>query len=130
MDPGSCHPVSLELPKQKNTSGGSPGGVAYEGSAAGIGIAAAGIAAAAPTIVAASAAAAAPDNNQQNDDPTAVIAAKTVIAHMGDLLRVVNRLNRLRPILCTIPNKVPAYLIRRLVTSSPASRHIRLVKTS
>ena len=128
MDPGSCHPVSLELPTQKNTSGGSPGGVAYEGSAAGIGIAAASITAAVPAAIAA--AAAAPDNNQQNDDPTAVIAAKTVIAHMGDLLRVVNRLNRLHPILCTIPNKVPAYLIRRLVTSSPASRHIRLVKTS
>lgn len=88
------------------------GGIAYERSAAGIGVAAAGIAtgiaATTPAVIAISTAAAAPDNNQQNDDPTAVIAAKTGIAHMGDLLRVVNRLNRLHPILCRIQTEVTA----------------------
>ena len=98
------------------------------GSAAGIGIAAAGIAAAVPTVVAAPAAAAAPDNNQQNNDPAAVIASKTSIAHMGDLLRVINRINRLHPILCKLENKVPAYS-RPLVTRPSASRQARLVKT-
>ena len=83
--------IILDLSKQKNASGFYSGGIAYETSAAGIGIAAAGIAAAVPTVIAVSAAAAAPDNNQQNNDPTTVVAAKTGIAHMGDLLRVVNR---------------------------------------
>ena len=80
----------------------NPGGFAYEWSAAGIGIAAAGITATVPIVVAVSAAAAAPDNNQQDNNPAAVIASKTSIAHMGDLLRVINRINRLHPILCKL----------------------------
>jgi hypothetical protein len=56
--------IILDQSKQKNASGFYSGGIAYETSAAGIGIAAAGIAAAVPTVIAVSAAAAAPDNNQ------------------------------------------------------------------
>ena len=68
----SCHPESKIKPP------GTPRGLSYEFSATGV--VATAIAATTHT---ATIAATAPNDNQQNDDPTAVIAAKTGIAHIG-----------------------------------------------
>ena len=72
----SCHPVSkLKTPGYKTR------GLSYEFSAAGVTATAIAVVITATTSVAI--AAATPNDNQQNDDPTAVIAAKTRIAHIG-----------------------------------------------
>ena len=74
------------------------------------GVVAAVIATIAPAIITTTViiAAAAPNDNQKNDDPTTIVPAKTRITHTGDLLRVVNRMNRLHSIVCVGLLWVPA----------------------
>lgn len=98
-------PAVSEAPRVLSDTGRR---VSYEGSAAGLGIAAAVVvaatvvAAAAPAATAGTAAiaAAAPDDDQQDDDPAAVATAKTVIAHTGTSYEFVDRPNRSQSIVC------------------------------